>query len=217
MQRGTGRTMKSTNKLRCRFSGIAMLGLAAFAAGCQNGGGGAAPESAAAPAEPKVSQSELLAFCPPIGLRQGTSFFTSYEKPASPKRGAAADPDVPAAAAPDAPVQRVIYQTAITDVTRSCSRAGGTLTMKVGVAGKVVPGPAGKAGSVALPIRIAVLNGSDVVFSQLFRYEVAVADTSTATQFLFTAAEVSFPDPNVRSVRAYAGFDEGPPKDAATN
>lgn len=194
---------------RCRFSGIAMLGFAALAAGCQNGGTAA---DLAPPPEPKITQSELLAFCPPVGLREGTAFFTTYGAAPAAKRKPAGDADpAPDAAAPGKPIR---YQTSITDVTRSCTRAGGQLTMTIAVAGKVVPGPAGAAGSLTLPIRIAVANGPDLLFSQLYRYDAQVASATSASTFLFTASDVTFTDLGLRSMRAFAGFDEGPPKEA---
>lgn len=199
----------------CRIlAGISMLAAGGLAAGCQSKD---ALNSAGTPEKPKVTESELRAFCPPVGLRQGTAFYTSYEKtaPARPAKKAAASPaDAPApedTGLTDKPAQRVVYQTSITDVTRSCSRADGILTMKVGVAGKVVPGPAAKLGTVQLPLRIAITTGDQVLFSQLFQHSVEVQSTTTATQFVFTTDSVSFPDPNSRGVRGYAGFDEGPP------
>lgn len=202
--------MVSKETLRCRFSGIAMLGLAAIAGGCQNGGGAAA--DVAPPAESKITQSELRAFCPPVGLREGTAFFTSYGAAPAAKAKPAGDADpAPDAAAAAKPIR---YQTSITDVTRSCTRADGQITMTIAVAGKIVPGPAGAPGSLALPIRIAVANGPDVLFSQLYRYDAQVASANSATTFLFTASDVTFADPGVRSIRAFAGFDEGPPKEA---
>jgi hypothetical protein len=186
--------------------GVALLGIALLAAGCQSNGA-AAPEAAAEPAPPKVTQSELLAFCPPVGLREGTAFFTTYgPAPAAPRKAAAQDD---AAEAPP-PAQPIRYQTSITDVTRTCTRASGQLNMTVAVAGKVVPGPAGAPGSLTLPIRIAVVNGPDVLFSQIYQHPVQVASATAATTFLFTASDVTFADLGVRSMRGFAGFDEGP-------
>ena len=196
---------------RSRFSGIAVLGYVAIAAGCQNGGG--ATDLAPPAAEPKVTQSELLAFCPPVGLREGTAFFTTYggAPPSKARPAGDVDPTLDAEAAPAKPIR---YQTSITDVTRSCTRAGGQITMTIAVAGKVVPGPAGATGTLTLPIRIAVANGPEVLFSQLYRYDAQVASATSASTFLFTASDVTFPDSGLRSVRAFAGFDEGPPKQA---
>ncbi|TIL48224.1 MAG: hypothetical protein E5Y81_27285, partial [Mesorhizobium sp.] len=49
---------------------------------------------------------------------------------------------------------KIVYQASITDVTRDCIRANGSLTMKIAVAGKVVPGPMFSPGTITMPIRI---------------------------------------------------------------
>lgn len=222
--------MPKAREMCCRlsdavFSALA-LGALALAAGCQSGQGGPA-QGAAAPAPPTaVTASDLLAFCPPVGLREGTAFFTTYATPKTAKPtkttaaapaagGAGADTVAEAADLSDKPATPVVFQTSITDVSRSCTREGGNLTMKVGVAGKVVPGAAARPGNVSLPIRIAVLSGDQVLFTKLYHYDVQISEMRTATQFAFTASDLSFPDPNSRGVRAFAGFDEGPPKQAA--
>ena len=105
---------------------------------------------------------------------------------------------------------KLVYQASISDVTRSCSRAGGTLTINVAVAGKVVPGPAGKAGPVTLPIRIVILRGEEILYSQLHKHQVAVGNTST--QWIFSHPNVSIPIPAEQNLEVFAGFDEGPPK-----
>ena len=156
------------------LAGAGILVVGGLAAGCQSKD---ALGSVETPAKPKITQGELLAFCPPIGLRQGTAFFTTYEKaaPARPAKKAAAAEAPEDTAFTDKPAQRVVYQTSITDVTRSCTRANGILTMKVAVAGKVVPGPAARLGTVQLPLRIAITTGDQVLFSQLFQYSAQVA------------------------------------------
>ena len=95
---------------------LSALAVAAFLAGCQTGDGSSALESAAAPKEDPVKQSELLAFCPPVELREGTAFLTTYE------RGGDKDPN------------RVIYQASVADVSRSCTFQNG-VGLTVGVAG----------------------------------------------------------------------------------
>ena len=107
---------------------------------------------------------------------------------------------------------KLIYQASITDVTRDCSRANGSLTMKIAVAGKVVPGPMFSPGAVSMPIRVAVMHGTEVLYSQLHQYQVQVTDPSTATQFVFTDSNVVVPEPTARDYQAFAGYDEGAPK-----
>lgn len=164
------------------------LGALLALAGCQSSGG---TDMAAAP-EP-VRESELRAFCPQVQLRQGTAFYSSYQ------RGGQDDP------------QRLVHQASISNVTRACSYASdGSITMNVGVAGRVVPGPQGSAGQSTLPIRIAVVQGTTVLYSQLHQYPVNVQDTAGATQFVFNDPAVTIPRPEGTNIVVFAGFDEGP-------
>jgi hypothetical protein len=186
---------------------MARLGLLSFilaAAGCQSGDstgflgmGGSGEETGPKVApEGKVLQSELRAYCPPVTLREGTAFFNSYEKKA------------------DNDPTKLIYQSSISAVTRTCAYNGGMITMNVAVAGKVVPGPVATDGSVTMPIRIVVSSpgGGEPLYSQLHKYEVAVNKASGATQFLFNDPNVTFPQPAPGTVQVFAGYDEGPAK-----
>lgn len=142
--------------------------------------------------EEAVRESELRAYCPPVTLKSGTAYFTTYK---------GSDRTNP---------ENVIYQASIIDVTRSCEYGSEGATMTVAVAGKVVPGPAGGEGTITMPIRIAATRGDAVLYSQLFRHEVAVDDTSGATQFIFTDPGVTIPAPVDGTVQVLAGYDEGP-------
>ncbi len=160
------------------------------------------------PPSTKVSENDLTAFCPSVTLREGTAFYSTYAKGAAKKKPDSADAPADDSATPDNS-SNLIYQASIDDVTRSCNYQGGMLTMNVAVAGKVVPGPMGKAGSITMPIRIAVVRGDQVIYSKLTPYPVKVADTSEATQFIFNDANVTFPAPAKRDIQVFAGYDEG--------
>ncbi|RUY05756.1 hypothetical protein EN991_33380, partial [Mesorhizobium sp. M7A.F.Ca.US.005.03.2.1] len=101
-----------------------------------------------------------------------------------------------------------IYQASVSDVTRDCSRANGQLTMKIAVAGKIVPGPKFSPGTITMPIRTAVMHGTEVLYSQLHQYQVQVTDPSVATQFVFTDSNVVVPEPTAQDYQAFAGYDE---------
>lgn len=170
-------------------------------AACQSGGSGGffAPPQPKDPKqiaeeEGKILASELLAYCPNVTLRDGTAFFNSYAK------GGQDDP------------AKLTYQSAITDATRNCTRTDTTMSINVGVAGKVVTGPAGGPGTVNMPIRIAVIRGEEVLYSQLHKNAVQVADTSMATQWVFTIPNITIPKPTARDVQIFVGYDEGPQK-----
>ncbi|MDX8516932.1 hypothetical protein [Mesorhizobium dulcispinae] len=215
-------------------AGLALTGFMLAAAGCQSSDNGILnfgfskkDPTAPPPQDPKVLASQLRAYCPKVTLRDGTAFFNTYAKgtaakPKKKKADAAADAEAQAAAAaqtgpdgqpvdPNRDPAKIVYQASITDVTRDCTHENGQLTMKIAVAGKVVPGPLFAPGTVTMPIRVAVQHGPDVLYSQLHQYQVQVTDPSAATQFVFTDANVVVPDPTATDYQAYAGYDENTP------
>lgn len=201
------------------LAGSAAFGFILAAAGCQSGDvADAGKPNASAPPPPaeKITSAELHAYCPKVTLRDGTAYFNTYAKAA---RKPARQSDQPAdpTAAPDAGPgpDMVVYQASITDVTRSCTYAPGTMTMNVAVAGKVVPGPMGAAGAITMPIRIVVMKGDEVLYSKLTQYKVAIADAANPVQFVFNDPDVVVPQPTTPNYRVFAGYDEGPSKDAA--
>ena len=171
-----------------------VLGSALLASACQSND--AASTAEAAPAQPTVTQSELRAYCPPVVLREGTAFFTTY------------------APGGDGDSTKVAYQNSIADVTRSCTRENGMVNMTVAAAGRVVPGPSGGPGTVTMPIRVAVTDGETVIYSQIHQHQVQVGG-GAATQFVFSDSAISFPEPTGRTIRAFIGFDAGPAKEKA--
>jgi hypothetical protein len=204
-------------------AGLALTGFMLAAAGCQssdNGilGFGKKDTTPPPPPDPKIVASQLLAYCPRVTVRDGTAFFNTYAKaaPAPRKKKGAPAQDAPpapdATAAPQDDSANVIYQASISDLTRDCSRANGQLLMKIAVAGKIVPGPKFAPGTITMPIRVAVMHGKDVLYSQLHQYQVQVTDPSVATQFVFTDSNVVVPEPSAQDYQAYAGYDESTPK-----
>ena len=191
---------------------LCAAGLILALAGCQSGGGlsklDPGVKDAPPPPSTKISEKDLLAYCPTVTLREGTAFYSQYAKGAKKTKKDEDDPLANPNAQPDNSAG-LIYQASITDVTRSCNYQGGMLTMTVAVAGKVVPGPMSKTGAVTLPIRIAVLRDGDVIYSNLAKYPVQVSDTSEAAQFLYSNANVTFDAPAKRNIQIFAGFDGG--------
>ncbi|AIJ68087.1 hypothetical protein [Brucella suis] len=159
--------------------------------GTENGANSSLPTKATS-GEKRISETELRAYCPSVSLRDGTAFFNTYEK------GGDKDPE------------RVIYQAALTDTTRSCQYGNGTLTMDIAGAGKVVPGPKYKTGTIVMPIRVAIRQGDQVVYSKLRKQRVSITNPDTATQFVFNDKGVTIPMPDKQNVQIFIGFDEGP-------
>jgi hypothetical protein len=152
---------------------------------------GATPAPAAA--TEVVKSSDLEGFCPQVTLREGTAVTTKYEK------GGDADP------------ARVVYQGSISDVTRTCNRADGQVKIAVAVAGKVVPGPKASGEPTSLPIRVAIVEGETVLYSELQNFQVTVVAGQAATQFVFTDPNPVISAANIKAVQIFVGFDEGPP------
>ncbi|MER9137298.1 hypothetical protein NKI20_13545 [Mesorhizobium sp. M0830] len=218
---------------RGRFlAGLALTGFMLAAAGCQSGDNGILnlgfgkkdPTAPPPPQDPKILASQLQAYCPRVTVRDGTAFFNTYSKdvqkprPKLKKTGdaaqdaaAQAEADAAAAAPPDESAN-IVYQASVSDVTRDCSRANGQLTMKIAVAGKIVPGPKFSPGNITMPIRIAVMHGAEVLYSQIHQYQVQVTDPSVATQFVFTDSNVVVPEPTAQDYQVFAGYDENAPK-----
>jgi hypothetical protein len=174
-------------------AGSSLLGLA----GCNGGADSAAAlalQGGPGPKRDRVLQSELTSFCPQVILREGTAFFTTYEK------GGEGDQ------------ARAIYQASIATVTRSCKRENGNVVMTVAAAGKVVPGPKANGRTISLPIRVAIAEGDNVIYSQLQQFQVTITAGQPATQFVFNDPNAAVPEAQVRAVQVFVGFDEGPPK-----
>jgi hypothetical protein len=180
------------------LTGFALAGFILAAAGCQSGDAGGVlglggNKEEKKPAEGKILASELTAYCPKVTLKEDTGYFNRYAK------GGEDDP------------AKLSYQASISEVTRNCSRANGMLTMDVAAAGRVVPGPAGVSGTVTLPIRVVVLQGSEVLYSQQINHQVALGGNQ-AQQFIVNDPNVTVPIPADNTLQVFAGFDAGPPK-----
>lgn len=182
---GFGGSSRQAARVAVLVAGVAML------AGCQSDNAADALDLASPPAE-QVRASELRAFCPSVTLREGTAYFNTYE------RGGQDDPN------------RVVYQASIADVTRNCTHGGGQTNVNVAVAGRVVPGPKGRAGSVTMPIRVVMMQDGQVTYSKLHQHTVQLGDTIGATQFIFTDPGITIPS-GPSNVVIFAGYDEGPP------
>jgi hypothetical protein len=166
-------------------------------AGCTSSGGGAGKTGGTNPDLQYTTEDfKQSAYCPPVQIRAGTGAMTVYE------RGHEADQTF------------ARYQASINRTARQCSVANGTLTVKVGIGGRVVAGPKGGAGNINLPIRIAVVKqvggSSGPVFSELFKVPVSLAAPTFGADFNQVVEQVTFPvDPSDRNLIVYVGFDEG--------
>jgi len=134
-------------------------------------------------------------YCPPLQLRPGTESLPIYEK------------------GHDGEQDYVRFQAAIYKTARQCSTSGDTLTMKIGIDGRVVAGPKGGAGTLSMPLRIAVVKqsgGKGPLYSRLFKIPVSVSGPTFGADFSQVIENVSFKiSPADHDLIVYVGFDDG--------
>jgi len=113
----------------------------------------------------------------------------------------------------------VRYQFNLGETARQCDPAGpGRASIKVGVAGNLVIGPAGAPGTYSVPLKIAVIQDADKkpVYAKTYTIQ-ATADASSSGLFRIVAdpIEVAMPTLNLANVYTIkVGFEGGTRPDA---
>ena len=137
--------------------------------------------------------------CPDIQIRAGASTLMVGGKPGPNGEPNALD---------------LKYQGTVTRTARECHVAAGTVTMKIGIEGRVINGPAGGPGQIQVPVRIAVVHEGPepkTVLSKLYRIPVEISSIDGNGSFTEIDPDVAFPLPAPVSVIdtyvVYVGFD----------
>lgn len=114
------------------------------------------------------------------------------------------------------------YQGSIIRTARECKVTAGVMTMKVGIEGRVITGPAGGPGTVEVPLRLAVVKEGVTpkpIVSKFVRIPVTITGSIDRVTFTHVDPEVTFPMPvpagDIDSYIVYVGFDSmaaPPPK-----
>ena len=147
----------------------------------------AAAQTAAATQTPTAASPSV--YCPRLRLREGTETL---------RRQAGGEADDASA---------VVWQASITDTARECRYADGRLTIRVGVAGRVIAGPRGGPGAVTVPLRIVVVKDPEEVLASELR-QVSVTIPASLSVGFSHVADVTVPSPGEdRDYIVYAGFD----------
>jgi len=138
--------------------------------------------------------------CPQVTVRTGASTW-----------------QVPAGARPTA----VRYQGSLGQLARECAVLGDTMTIKIGVEGRVLVGPGGGPGRVEVPLRIALVQEGPQPRSIWTKfYSVPVTVTQGTSQAVFAQVEddLTFQLPlnrgDLQSYIVYVGFDPQAAADA---
>jgi hypothetical protein len=151
--------------------------------------------NAAAPAAPEVDTDVE---CPPVKVRNGAATLSIGMNPKE------AEPS---------PLQ-VRYQGSIVRLARECHVAAGTMTMKVGIEGRIITGPAGGPGTVEVPLRVAVVQegvSPKPIVSNFGKETVSIASENDRVNFVHIEDGISFPLPQplalIDTYVVYVGFD----------
>jgi hypothetical protein len=188
-----------------RFAPLAALVLGST--GCSSAGGdgtsfnerfsramASGTPTAPAPAS-TTGASTNLDTCPNVDIRQGAGTIAINTS--------ARDPSA----------MQLRYQVSVGQMARECANIAGNLSIKVGVQGRVVLGPAGTPGTLEIPVRYALVEEGPqpkTVYSKLYRVPVSIGEGQPNVAFthIEEAMSVPMPTPAVfdRYV-VYVGFD----------
>jgi hypothetical protein len=106
------------------------------------------------------------------------------------------------------------YQGTIIRTARECAVANNMVTMKVGIEGRIITGPAGGPGQVDVPMRLAVVQEGvqpRPIVSKFMRETVTVNSSVDRVTFTHVEPDITFPMParaaDIDSYVVYIGFD----------
>ena len=181
-----------------RFGALAGLALAVSACSMGNmlgSGSSTTSQFANASASPTevaaVSSSALPAIateCPPILVRDGAETFSRYS-------GAGRDPS------------KLQFQAVIERQSRNCVVSNGRITVKMGVVGRLLLGPAGSEKSVTVPLRFAVERDNVAMFTEKYNIPVNITPPEQSAEFVKVIENVAIPYVGGENIVIWVGFD----------
>jgi len=183
-----------------RLSAVAATGL--LLSGCSMGNmfGSPGPSPAASAQTANPTPQELSAAataalpaiateCPPIKVRPGGEALFFYGK------GRAGDP------------HSLNYQAVLDKQSRNCVASNGLITVKMGVVGRVLIGPAGTQANVDVPIRFAVERDGVPMYSEKYEIPTAINASTQSGEFVKVVENVAIPYTGGENIVIWVGFD----------
>ncbi len=200
--------MRNDGHGRARCGAAAVMFAAALLAGCSSTSGTSESPAftsrissffssprevkpAVAPGQPEVSYD-----CPSVDIRRGAGMLNVAAKNSEATAG------------------DLRYQLSLRETARECMVQAGTMTVRVGVQGRIILGPQGAPGQVDIPLRYAVvLEGIQpkTVMTKFKRFSTIVPPGETNVPFTDVEGALTFPMPSEAELSAYVvyvGFDE---------
>ena len=127
--------------------------------------------------------------CPPIKVRNGGEALYGYEGNnfGNPKA--------------------LNFQAVIDKQSRNCVVSNGLITVKIGVVGRLLLGPAGTQRDFTVPIRFAVERDQQAVFSERYDIPVQVTPPNQSEEFVKVVENVAIPYIGGEDITIWVGFD----------
>lgn len=153
-------------------------------------GGGSEASAAAAMADTSAADIE----CPSVDIRQGAGTLMTT---AGTEQGA----------------MSLRYQATFGRTARECAVRGSTLSIKVGVQGRVIVGPAGGPGEMTVPLRYALVKEGvepKTVWTKLYTVAVTIPPGQPSVVYTHVEEDMTVPMPpraEVDSYVIYIGYD----------
>jgi len=146
-------------------------------------------------AAPQTGAPDDVPDCPTLDVRQGASTLAIY-------------------GAGETTATNLRYQASIGQMARECAFLGATLTIKVGVQGRILLGPAGGPGQMEVPLRMALVHEGPepkTLWTKLTKVRVNVPAGQTNVTFTHVEEDLTVPKPrpaDIDSYIIYVGFDQ---------
>lgn len=181
---------------------LATLVLLAALGGCSMGNMFAAAPAApsaslqnATPSAQELAQGSSAAVpalateCPPIRVRPGGEalFFYGKGKSGNPKD--------------------LNYQAVIDKQSRNCVVSNGLITVRMGMAGRVLLGPSGTQSKVDIPVRFSVERDGVALYSEKYAVPVAITPPAQSAEFVKVVENVAIPYTGGEKIVIWVGFD----------
>ena len=128
--------------------------------------------------------------CPPIRVKPGGEALFYYGK--SGKVGSARD---------------LQYQAIIDNQSRNCVVSNGLITVKMGMVGRLLLGPAGNQTNVNVPVRFAVERDGVPMFSETYEIPVTITPPNQSGEFVKVVENIAVPYTGGEQIVFYVGFD----------
>jgi hypothetical protein len=99
------------------------------------------------------------------------------------------------------------YQAILDKQSRNCVVSNGLITVRMGVVGRVLLGPAGSQTSVSVPVRFAVERDDVPLYSEKYDIPVAITPPDQSEEFVKVVDDVQIPYVGGENITIWVGFD----------